>query len=415
MILRPAYINKIVPYIDTPLVKILTGVRRCGKSTIMKMIAGKLAESGIPDERVLMYNFDSLQFDDIKTAKRLYEEVKGKLSGTDKTYLFLDEIQEVDDWERVVNSLMTDFDVDIYVTGSNSRMLSSEISTYLTGRYVQFRVFPLSFAEYLTFRRDCNGLSIALHEHYGVPCSEAYSEFARYLRYGGFPAIHLREYGMDEAYTIVKDIYNSTIFTDIVKRNEIRKVDLLERIVKFAFDNVGRTFSASSISKYLKSENRGIDNETVYSYLSKLESAFILHRCSRYDIQGKEMLKTQEKFYVCDTAMRYSVLGYTPDSVAAMLENVVYLELLRRGYEVSVGALGSGEIDFVAVRRENKIYIQIAQKIESEETEKREYGRLLDIRDNYPKYVLRTDEFADGNYEGIKTMHIADFLLSDEY
>jgi predicted AAA+ superfamily ATPase len=300
---------------------------------------------------------------------------------------------------------MSDFDVDIYVTGSNSRMMSSEISTYLTGRYVAFRVFPLSFAEYLTFRKQYET---------GSP-QNIHTEFARYLRFGGFPAIHLQEYSADEAYTIVKDIYNSTIYTDIVKRGQIRKVDQLERIVRFAFDNIGRTFSASAISKYLKSENRSIDNETVYSYLSKLESAFILHRCSRYDLQGKEILKTQEKFYVCDPAIRYSVLGYTSDSVAAMLENVVYLELLRRGYDVHIGMLGDAEIDFVATKQENKLYIQVTMQIDSDKTEQREYGRLLSIRDNHPKYVLRTDEFAGGNYEGIRTMHVADFLLSDEY
>ena len=403
MIFRPKYVEKIMAYTDTPFVKVLSGVRRCGKSTILKMVADKLREHGISDERILVYNFDSLEHEDIKTAKLLYNEIKGKLSKGAKTYLFFDEIQEVKNWEKAVNSFMTDFDVDIYVTGSNSRMMSSEISTYLTGRYVSFRIFPLSFEEYLTFRKE-----------YGN-ADNIHSEFVRYLRFGGFPAIHLKEYTVDEAYTIVKDIYNSTIFTDIVKRGQIRKVDQLERIVKFAFDNVGRTFSAASISKYLKSENRSIDNETVYNYLSKLAGAFILHRCSRYDIQGKEILKTQEKFYVSDPAMRYSVLGYSSDSVAAMLENVVYLELLRRGYDVYIGQLPGGEIDFVATRQENKLYIQIAQQIDSEKTEQREYDRLLNVRDNYPKYVLRTDEFAGGNHEGIKTMHVADFLLLSEY
>jgi predicted AAA+ superfamily ATPase len=400
---RPAYVEKIMAYIDTPFVKILSGVRRCGKSTILKMLADKLRERGVPDDRILVYRFDSLELDELKTAKRLYDEIKGKLPKEGKTYLLLDEIQEVRDWEKAVNSFMTDFDVDIYVTGSNSRMMSSEISTYLTGRYVTFRIFPLSFAEYLTFRKE-----------YGNAESTR-TEFARYLRLGGFPATHLREYSPDEVYTIVKDIYNSTIFTDIVKRNQIRKIDQLERIVRFAFDNIGRTFSAAAISKYLKSENRTIDNETVYSYLEKLTGAFILHRCARYDLQGKEILKTQEKFYVCDPAMRYSVVGYTPDSVAAMLENVVYLELLRRGYDVHIGQLPVGEIDFVAERQGNKLYIQITQQIDSSATENREYGRLLDIRDNYPKYVLRTDDFAGGNYEGIKSMHVADFLLSGEY
>ena len=402
MIDRPMYVERILSYKDTPFVKILTGVRRCGKSTILKMIVEKLKEQGIPSECIIQYNFDSLEYDEIKTAKALYTELKKHLT-KDKTYLFLDEIQEVSSWEKVVNSLMLDFDVDIYLTGSNSRMMSSEISTYLTGRYINFSIYPLSFSEYLTFRNSFSDVS------------DTKLELVNYLRLGGFPAVHLREYTPEEVYTIVKDIYNSTIFTDIVQRNQIRKVDQLERIVRFAFDNVGRTFSASSVSKYLKSENRSIDNETVYSYLNKLENAYILHRCSRYDIKGKELLKTQEKFYLADSAFRYSVLGYTPDSIAAMLENIVYLELLRRGYDVFVGKLNNSEIDFIAVRQENKLYIQIAQEVASPETEQREYGHLLDIHDNYPKYVLRTDTFAGGNYQGIKTINIADFLLSDEY
>jgi len=403
LVLRPRYIEKIMAYADTPFVKVLSGIRRCGKSTVLKMIADELRKRGVPDDRIIFYNFDSLENEELKTAKRLYDEVKGKLSGGGKAYLFFDEVQEVADWEKSVNSLMTDFDADIYVTGSNSRMLSGEISTYLTGRYVAFRIFPLSFEEYLSFRST-----------YGVPGSMR-DEFARYLRFGGFPAVHLKEYSVDEAYTIVKDIYNSTVFTDIVKRNQIRKVDQLERIVKFAFDNIGRTFSAASVSKYLKSENRSVDNETVYNYLNKLESAFILHCCLRYDLQGKEILKTREKFYVADPALRYSVLGYTPDSLAAMLENAVYLELLRRGYEVNVGQFADGEIDFVASRYEDRLYIQITERIESEKTELREYGRLLNIRDNYPKYVLRADEFAGGNHEGIKSMNVAEFLLAGEY
>ena len=403
MINRPIYVDRIMAYADTPFVKILTGIRRCGKSTILKMLIDEMKERGIHDGQILHYSFDSLEYEDIKTAKALFAHLKQHLFLKGRTYLFLDEIQEVKSWEKVVNSLMTDYDVDIYVTGSNSRMMSSEISTYLTGRYIAFRIYPLSFSEYMTFRK---GYTEVL---------DSYTELANYLRLGGFPAVHLQKYTSDEVYTIVRDIYNSTIFTDIVRRNQIRKVDQLERIVKFAFDNVGRTFSAASVSKYLKSENRAIDNETVYNYLSKLESAYILHRCSRFDVQGKEILKTQEKFYLADPALRYSVLGYSANSAAAMLENIIYLELLRHGYEVYVGKLDNAEIDFIAVKQENKLYIQVTQEIGSPETEKREYGRLLDIRDNYPKYVLRTDAFAGGNYEGIKTMHVADFLLSDEY
>jgi len=423
MVLRPNYIEKILPFIDTPFVKVLSGVRRCGKSTILKMIMAELMKRGVLAEQIITYNFDSMQHEEIKSAKKLYEEVKARLAPSGRTYLFLDEIQEVSTWEKAVNSFMTDFDVDIYVTGSNSRMLSSEISTYLTGRYVSIKVFPLSFAEYLSFRKEYG--KFQMDGTYKLDSSQNLSgnlitildstEFARYLRFGGFPAVHLQGYTQEEAYSIVKDIYNSTIFTDIVKRGQIRKVDQLERIVRFVFDNVGSTFSAASIAKYLKSEQRQIDNETVYDYLGKLESAFIIHRCSRYDIQGKEILKTQEKFYLADSSLRYSILGYTPDSVAAMLENVVFLELLRRGYEVHVGKAGNAEIDFVATKQEHKLYIQVSERIKRMETEEREYGRLLEIKDNYPKYVLRTDEFASGNYKGIKTMHVADFLLSTEY
>ena len=395
----------ILPYVDTPFIKILTGVRRCGKSTILKMLMEELQLRGVDDAHIVRYQFDLMEYEDIKTAKALFAELKQRLSPQGRTYLFLDEIQEVKSWEKVVNSLLSDdqYDVDIFVTGSNSRMMSSEISTYLTGRYVSFRIFPLSFREYLTFRETYTTV--------GAPKDE----LAGYLKLGGFPATHLKAYTQDEVYTIVRDIYNATVFTDIVRRNQIRKVDQLERIVRYAFDNVGRTFSAASISKYLKSEHRAVDNETVYSYLSKLEGAYLLHRCSRYDIQGKELLKTQEKFYLADPSLRYAVLGYSPDSVAAMLENLVYLELRRRGYEVYVGKLGAAEVDFVAVRQEEKLYLQVAQQIGSPETERREYGRLLEIPDNYPKYVLRTDPFAGGNYEGIKTMHVADFLLSEAY
>ena len=403
MIERPLYVDKIMAYVDTPFVKILTGVRRCGKSTILKMIMERLkTERNIPEDRIISCRFDSMEYEDM-TAKQIYTLLKDQLSSTGRTYLFLDEVQEIKGWEKVVNSLASDFDVDLYITGSNSRMMSSEIATYLTGRYVSFRIFTLSFGEYLMFKSKFANVG------------EPKSELANYVRLGGFPATHLQAYSQDEIYTIVRDIYNSTIFSDIVKRNQVRKIDQLERVVKYTFNNVGNTFSAKSIADYLKAERRSLDNETVYSYLEKLEKAYLLHRCSRYDLQGKEILKTQEKFYLADVALRYSVLGYNADSVASSLENIVYLELCRRGYTVNVGKTGDSEIDFVAVRQNEKIYVQVTQEINSEKTEKREYNRLLEIPDNYPKFVLTTDEFAGGNYEGIKTMHIADFLLSAEY
>lgn len=403
MIDRPLYLNKIMPYVDTPFVKILTGVRRCGKSTILKMIMKKLKEErNIVDEQILNYRFDSMEYEDM-TTKELYLELKSKILQNKKTYLFLDEIQEIEGWEKVVNTLASDFDVDIYITGSNSRMMSSEISTYLTGRYITFHIYTLSFEEYLTFKKNYATLK------------DLKQEFSNYVRLGGFPATHLQDYSQDEVYTIVKDIYNSTIFSDIVRRNQIKKIDQLERVVKYTFNNIGNTFSAKSISNYLKAEQRKIDNETVYNYLDKLQKAYILHKCSRYDLQGKAILKTQEKFYLSDISLRYSVLGYTVDSVASSLENIVYLELKRRGYDVYIGKMNNKEIDFVAKKQNDKIYVQVTQEIKSEKTQKGEYDQLLEIRDNYPKYVVMANDFAGGNYEGIKTMNIIDFLLSKDY
>lgn len=403
MIDRPLYLDKIMPFVDTPFVKILTGVRRCGKSTILKMIIKKLREEKhVDDEQILSYRFDSMEYEDM-TTKELYLELKSKIIQSKKTYLFLDEIQEIEGWEKVVNTLASDFDVDIYITGSNSRMMSSEISTYLTGRYITFHIYTLSFEEYLMFKKSYTTLK------------DLKQEFSQYVRLGGFPATHLQDYSQDEVYTIVKDIYNSTIFSDIVRRNQVKKIDQLERVVKYTFNNIGNTFSAKSISNYFKSEQRKIDNETVCSYLEKLQKAYILHKCSRYDLQGKDILKTQEKFYLADVSLRYSVLGYTVDSVAASLENIVYLELKRRGYDVYIGKIKDKEIDFVAAKQNEKIYVQVTQEIKSEKTQKREYEQLLEIRDNYPKYVVMADDFAGGNYEGIKTMNIVDFLLSKEY
>ena len=403
MIERPLYLDKIMSFVDTPFVKILTGVRRCGKSTILKIIIKKIKEEkNVDDEQILNYCFNSMEYEDM-TTKELYLELKSKIIQSKKTYLFLDEIQEIEGWEKVVNTLASDFDVDIYITGSNSRMMSSEISTYLTGRYITFHIYTLSFEEYLMFKKSYMTLK------------DLKQEFSQYVRLGGFPATHLQDYSQDEVYTIVKDIYNSTIFSDIVRRNQVKKIDQLERVVKYTFNNIGNTFSAKSISNYFKSEQRKIDNETVHSYIEKLQKAYILHKCSRYDLQGKNILKTQEKFYLADVSLRYSELGYTVDSVASSLENIVYLELKRRGYNVYIGKTKDKEIDFVATKQNEKIYVQVTQEIKSEKTQKREYEQLLEIRDNYPKYVVMADDFAGGNYEGIKTMNIVDFLLSKEY
>lgn len=403
MIYRKLYMDKILPFIDQPFVKILTGIRRCGKSTILQMIREKLLHDVKKKKQILYYRFDSMEHDNIKSAPDMFAELKKNLFADGKTYFLLDEVQEVDGWEKIVNSLMTDYNVDIFVTGSNSKMLSSEISTYLTGRYVSFQIFPLTFAEYLDFRKNYSEVA------------DIHTEFKNFLKFGGFPACHLKNFSADEIYTIVSDIYNSTIFTDIVRRNQIRRADMLERIVKYIFDNIGQTFSALTLAKFIKSQNRNLDTETVYSYLEKLEKAFILYRCPRFDIKGKNFLKTQEKFYLADISMRHAILGYKSADISAFLENIIFIELKSRGYKVSVGKFDTFEIDFVAEKNNFKIYIQVTYSIKNSETERREFENLLKIKDNYPKFVIFADDFVGGNYEGIKTMNITDFLLSDDF
>ncbi|MBQ7567599.1 ATP-binding protein [bacterium] len=407
MIERPIYMKQLLPLIDQPLVKVLYGIRRCGKSSLLQLLIAELQKRGVKAEQIVYYRFDSLKYANLTSAPALYEELRSHIDQKETTYLFLDEIQEVEDWEKVVNSLLIDGNVDIYVTGSNSRMMSSEISTYLTGRYVSVCVKPLCFREYLQFRKE-----------YGQTSDNELNikaELMRYLRTGGFPVLHLRELTEETAYTIVKDIYNSVIFTDIVKRSQIRKADLLERVVKYCFDNIGQTFSASTLAKFMKSQKRSLEVETVYSYLDKLEKAYILQRCPRYDIRGKEHLKTQEKYYLSDLSLRHALLGYDASCMPAFMENVIYNELSVRGYNVYVGKQDNNEIDFIASKAGNKLYVQVTYTINSPETERREYERLLAIKDNYPKYVIRLDEGAAGNYQGIRTMHLADFLLSREY
>ena len=402
IIKRPKYIEKIMKFADVPVIKVLTGIRRCGKSTIIFMIMDELRRRGIPEENLVYFDFSEPEWEDEK-MQTVFGKVKSALAPIGKTYLFLDEVQEIKSWERMVNTLnqKREFNVDIYITGSNSRMLPAEIETYLTGRIITIPVWTLSFAEYLDFRKR--------HKKIGRTKDELYN----YLELGGFPAAYLREMDRADIYTMVKDIYNTVIFTDIVKRNQIRKVDLLERIVKFAFTNIGSIFSSYSISKYVKSEQRTIDAETVYSYLEKLTGAHILKKCSRYDLKGREILKTFEKYYIADTSLRHAILGLNKDAFSGLLENVVYVELLRRGFEVYVGKYNDLEIDFVAEKQGERIYIQVAQEIRDKKTIAREYDNLLKIQDNYPKYVLSTQDLAAGNYKGIKSMHIADWLLDE--
>ena len=391
--------NQLKIYRDIPLVKILAGIRRCGKSTILEMLRDDLLKSGIAADHIISMRYTSEDFDDGMTDKDMYKSIKTQMSDAGRYYLLLDEVQEIDGWEKAVNSLLENANTDIYVTGSNSKLMSSEISTYLTGRYISIPVYTLSFAEYLDFKQsDSRSPKELLNE---------------YLRFGGFPIVALGNFDEHSAYQIVEGIYTSVITNDITKRHNIMNYDLFNRVVKYIVENVGKTFSANAIAKFLKGEGRSLSVEAIYNYLNWLEKAFVIYRCQRYDLQGKSVLKTQEKFYLADASLKYSIMGFNPKSVAAMLENIVYFELRRRGYEVYIGKNGTKEIDFVAVRRDERIYVQVCRRLPEESD--REVANLLEIRDHYPKYVVTLDELASGNINGVKIVHLADFLLSTEY
>lgn len=399
MIKRSDYINAITPFVDTPLVKILAGVRHSGKSTILDMMKEVLKERGIDENHIISRNYTDMDIDNGFTAKDMYTELKALIVDNDKYYLFLDELQEIDGWEKVVNNLLENENTDIYVTGSNSKLMSSEISTYLSGRYVQIPVYTLSFAEYLYFKNKA--------------ANEARSGFDEYLRFGGFPIIGISNFDSRSAYQVVEGIYAAVITNDIARRHKIKNQELFDRVVLYIIENVGKTFSANAIVKFLKNEKRKISVETIYNYLKWLAEAFIVYPCKRYDLQGKAVLKTQEKYYLADPSIKYCKMGFDRKMVAAMLENIVYLEMKRRGYDVYIGKNASKEIDFVGVRKNEKIYIQVCDRLT--ENSERETENLMNIKDHYHKYVVCCDELAAGNDNGIEIMHIADFLLKESW
>lgn len=398
MILRPDYIKAIAPFIDVPLVKILAGVRRSGKSTIFEMLVQELNSKGISNDKIIERKYNNPIYEEY-TSRDMYSDLKGAIKDKGRCYLFLDELQEISGWEKVVNALLEDYDVDIYVTGSNSKLLSSEISTYLTGRYILIPVFTLSFREYLTFKNK--------------DITKAREVFDEYIQYGGFPIIGISNFDPKSAYQIVEGIYASVITRDISKRHKIRNKELFDRVVKYIIENVGNTFSANSIVKFLKSENRSLSVETIYNYLKWLGEAFIIYPCQRYDLQGKSILKTQEKYYLSDISIKYSQMGFDPKMLSATFENVIFLEMKRRGYDVYIGKNGNKEIDFIGVRRDEKVYVQVCVELPAQST--RETDNLMEIKDHYHKYVVCRDTLALGNDNGIKITHIADFLLEENW
>jgi len=402
MISRPIYTEQLKNFINKQQIKIITGIRRSGKSTVLRLLKETLLSSGVSEGQIILVYFESLAFSEFTTAQKLYDFVKRKILQDKKTFLLLDEIQEVDGWEKAVNSILIDFDTDIYITGSNSHLLSSDLATYLAGRYVEIPVFTLSFREFLDFRR-----------HY-FPEEEAKSgSFTTYLRKGGFPVIHTVNYDEETAYKVVRDIYSSVILRDTVQRYKIREVELLERVIRYAFDNIGNTFSGKNVADYFKNQQRKTDINTIYNYLHALEGAFILYRVSRYDIKGKEILKTQEKFYASDVSLIYATMGYRDRMISGILENIVFLELKRRGYQVYIGKLDNKEIDFIAEKQGDKVYLQVTYKLEGDQTIEREFSPLLAVEDQYPKYVVTMDDFWKDTIDGVKHLYITDFLLSD--
>ena len=393
--------KRIRPFINTELIKVFTGIRRSGKSVMLELVKNELKKSGVSDKNFLCINFEQFSNSELLDAKILHKRiVEFQKSADGKIYLFFDEIQEVDGWEKCINSCRVDFDCDIYITGSNAKLLSGELATYLAGRYVEFVIYPFSFAEVLEMNRQKNSQ---------IDKSACFTAF---LKTGGMPFL-ANFFGDDSAKNqYLMDIYNSVVLKDVVKRNNIRDVDTLERIIAYAFSNIGHIFSATSLSKYFKSEKRNISHDTILNYLKFCADAFLIYKISRYDLEGKKVLTVNEKYYCADHGLREAVFGKNTQNIDQILENIVCLELLRRNFKVFVGKKDESEIDFIAERNGVKIYVQVAYLLASEETVRREFSVYDSIKDNFPKYVVSMDEF-DFSRNGIIHRNIRDFLLEE--
>lgn len=401
MIKRETYMQRIRPFMNTDLIKVFTGIRRAGKSVMLELVKNELKESGINEENFLCINFEQFSNSQYLDVQSLYKKIVDFQKNTKgKIYLFFDEIQEVTGWEKCINSCRIDFDCDIYITGSNAKLLSGELATYLAGRYVEFVIYPFSFAEFFEMNLIKN------------PNVDKSTCFVQFLKTGGMP--FLSNFPDDDSaksqYLI--DIYNSVVLKDVVKRNNIRDVDTLERIVAYAFSNIGHIFSATSLSKYFKSENRKISHDTILNYLKFCSDAFLFYKINRYDLEGKKIVTVNEKYYCADHGLREALFGKNIQNIDQVLENIVCLELLRRNYKVYVGKKGDLEIDFIAEKQGKKIYIQVAYLLANDETIKREFSVYNSVKDSYPKYVVSMDDL-DFSQNGIIHKNIKDFLLME--
>ena len=401
MIVRERYMQPVRDFMDKPVVKIITGMRRSGKSGLLELTRQELLARSVNGQNIIFINFESLRYEALRNYQALYAEIADRAEQTKgRLYILLDEIQEVDGWERVVNSLRVDFDCDLYVTGSNARLLSGELATLLAGRYVEIRVYPLDFKEYLDFAAG-NEVEAKLTRQ---------EQFSHFVHFGGLPGIHQIKWEESRIMQYLNDIYNSVLLKDVVARHKIRDTELLERIVFYLMDNIGNTFSAKTISDFLKSQGRKLSTETVYNYLKALESAFLIHKAARFDIKGKRILETQEKYYLADIGLRHAVMGYRDNDIAGVLEKVVFMELLRRGFSVKIGKQDAAEVDFVADRSDERLYIQVCYILTPENID-REFAPLEAIADNYEKLVLSADTLLRVNRSGIRQQNIMEFLL----
>ena len=404
-ILRPDYLEKIKGFIDKPFIKIITGIRRSGKSELLKMLRAQ-ALNKTDESRIIYINFEDADYQDLVSSRELNVYFKNRIKDDGIYYVFLDEIQEVRDWEKAINSLRLK-NADIYITGSNSKIMSNELATLLGGRTVSFDIFTLSFSEFIDFRKN-SGLSDG---------GDLDAELHAYIRLGGFPALSVNGYGDTEARKIVEDINSAALIRDVILRYKIRRPQLLEKIVAFMYDNVGNITSIASVCKYLKGQGRSSDPETIANYVKYLEDAYIIKRARRYDIKGKKLLETLDKYYLGDHSLQYAIRGIRADKVQGILENIVFMELSRRGYNVYVGKInGDREIDFVAEKNGGgKIYVQTCVEFLNKETYRREFSPLTAIKDSYPKYVVTLDKYWQADENGVRGIHLKDFLLKQEY